>query len=166
MSERDSVVVIRGIVMATLFVALWVWISSMVTGLDAAIGLAPPEWLQPFGWVLAVPGSIVGLACVILFLGRGRGTPAPFDPPKVFVASGPFRYCRNPMYVGAILTFFGAGLIVRSTSILLLGCLFWLLTHILVLTVEEPDLTRRFGESYTAYKAKVHRWIPRLPREG
>jgi protein-S-isoprenylcysteine O-methyltransferase Ste14 len=157
-------VVVRGSVMAILFVALWVWLASLVTHFDPMIGLAPPDWLQPLGWVLAVPGAVLGATCVILFLGRGRGTPAPFDPPKVFVASGPFRYCRNPMYVGAILAFFGGGLIVGSISIILLGGAFWLLTHILTIRVEEPDLTRRFGNSYIEYKAKVNRWIPRPPR--
>jgi protein-S-isoprenylcysteine O-methyltransferase Ste14 len=156
-------VALRGSIMALLFVTLWVWLASLVTYFDPIIGLHPPVWLQPLGWFLAVPGAILGTTCVVLFLGRGRGTPAPFDPPKVFVATGPFRYCRNPMYVGGILTFFGCGLIVGSMSIILLGGVFWLLSHILTLLVEEPDLTRRFGDSYTEYTSKVNRWLPRLP---
>jgi protein-S-isoprenylcysteine O-methyltransferase Ste14 len=157
-------VALRGSVMAILFVVLWVWLATLATHFDPVIGLHPPAWLQPVGWILAVPGAILGTTCVVLFLWRGRGTPAPFDPPTIFVASGPYRYCRSPMYVGGILTFFGSGLIVGSISIILLGGVFWLLSHILTVLVEEPDLTRRFGDSYLEYRSKVNRWVPRLPR--
>lgn len=166
MDNRQLPVVLRGTVLATLFVALWMWLASLVRAVDPIIGIFPPAWLQPVGWVLAVPGAVLGISCVVLFLVRGRGTPAPFDPPQVFVASGPFRYVRNPMYVGAIMTLFGGGLIVGSLSIILLGGVFWSLSHILVLLVEEPDLTKRFGDSYTRYKAEVDRWIPRVPPGG
>ena len=64
-----------------------------------------------------------GIGAVILlwsfwnFLMQGRGTPAPFDPPREFVASGPYRYVRNPMYLGAIGVLLGAALMVGSASI-------------------------------------------------
>jgi protein-S-isoprenylcysteine O-methyltransferase Ste14 len=81
----------------------------------------------------------------------------------VFVAMGPYRYVRNPMYVGAILALLGGGLIVRSVSVLLLAVVFWTLAHLLVLLNEEPSLERRFGESYLRYKQRVHRWLPSVP---
>ena len=84
---------------------------------------------------------------------RGRGTPAPFDPPKVFVASGPEPYVRNPMYVGAVLALMGGGLAARSASVVALGVAFWLLSHVLVVLVEEPDLVKRFGDLYAEVQA-------------
>ncbi len=149
--------------MATLFVTLWIWLASLVTRFDPLFGAVPPDWLRPIGWVIGVAGGAIGVTCVILFLTRGRGTPAPFDPPKVFVATGPYRYVRNPMYVGAVLALTGAGLIVQSVSILVLAAAFWTLTHVVVVLHEEPDLERRFGESFVRYKAQVHRWLPKVP---
>ena len=164
MGDQSPVVVGRGVVMATLFVALWFWLAALVRRFDVAIGVSPPAWLAPFGWVLGLAGGAVGAACVALFVTEGRGTPAPFDPPQVFVASGPYRYVRNPMYVGAVLALGGGGLVVRSVSVIALGALFWLLSHVLVVLVEEPDLVKRFGESYTRYRRHVNRWLPRVPR--
>jgi protein-S-isoprenylcysteine O-methyltransferase Ste14 len=162
--DRTSAVEWRGVVMAALFVGLWVWLAALVTRFDPAVGVALPAWLAPVGWLVALAGAAVGLRCVVLFVTDGRGTPAPFDPPQVFLASGPYRYVRNPMYVGAVLAFAGGGLAAGSASILVLGALFWLLSHTLTVLVEEPDLAKRFGESYLQYRRQVNRWLPRPPR--
>lgn len=164
MSEERIVVVIRGVVMASLFVTLWVWLATLVRRFDPAIGALPPEWLRPVGWVLGVAGLAIGVTCVFLFLTAGRGTPAPFDPPRVFVAGGPYRYVRNPMYVGAVLALVGGGLVARSISILALAAAFWALSHLMVVLNEEPALERRFGDSFVQYKRQVHRWLPWRPR--
>lgn len=163
MSERRVVTVIRGVVMASLFVTLWVWLASLARRLDPVIGGMLPEWLRPLGWLLGAAGAALGLTCVFLFLTAGRGTPAPFDPPKVFVATGPYRYVRNPMYVGGVLALSGGGLVVRSLSILALAGVFWALSHLMVVLNEEPALERRFGDSFVRYKREVHRWLPRIP---
>jgi protein-S-isoprenylcysteine O-methyltransferase Ste14 len=149
--------------MASLFVALWVWLASLVRRFDPLVGGLAPEWLRPVGWLVGAAGFAIGLSCVYLFLTAGRGTPAPFDPPKVFVATGPYRYVRNPMYVGAVLALIGGGLAVRSVSILALAGVFWALSHLMVVFHEEPALEKRFGESFVQYKGQVHRWMPRIP---
>ena len=149
---------------ASLFIALWFWLASSVRRFDPMLGVAPPQWLRPAGWVLAVAGGLVGVCCVAVFVTRGRGTPAPFDPPQVFVPSGPYRYVRNPMYIGAVCVLLGAGLIVRSGSIVLLSLAFWLLSHVFVVLYEEPNLEQRFGEPYTQYRRQVRRWIPGVSR--
>ena len=56
-----------------------------------------PAWAFPLGLVLALAGGLVALWCIVAFVARGRGTPAPFDPPREFVAAGPYRYVRNPI---------------------------------------------------------------------
>ena len=164
LDDTTSGVEWRGVAMAALFVGLWVCLAALVTRFDPVVGVTLPAWLAPVGWALAVAGGAIGLWCVLLFVTEGRGTPAPFDPPRVFLATGPYRYVRNPMYVGAVLAFAGGGLAARSASILALGALFWLLSHTLTVLVEEPDLAKRFGESYLQYKRQVNRWLPRPPR--
>jgi hypothetical protein len=99
--------------------------------------------------------------CIALFVLRGRGTPAIFDAPRIFVAVGPYRYVRNPMYLSAIAIFCGFGLYVRSLAVLIFAAAWFLLIHTFVLFIEEPGLRRRFGRTYTDYCQRVPRWVPR-----
>ena len=163
MINKSLFVALRGAILATLFVALWVWIATLVHRLDPLLRVTLPVWLRPLGWILLVAGGAFGVVSVWLFLTTGKGTPAPFDPPQVFVAIGPYRYVRNPMYVGGVLAMASVGLIVPSCAILILAVLVWGLVHIMVVYYEEPELKKRFGSSYVQYTAKVNRWLPRVP---
>jgi len=165
MRNKKISILLRGVVLVMLFIAVWVWLAVIARRLDYATGATPPDWLRPIGWIFTFTGGSIGLTCVWLFLTAGRGTPAPFDPPKVFVATGPYRYVRNPMYVGAVIALVGIGFIVRSFSILILAALFWALAHIMVLYYEEPALKKRFGDSFARYTCEVNRWLPRIPSD-
>ena len=154
---------LRAILYALGFVALWTWAAVSVRPMDARLDLSVPSWLRPLGLPVAVLGALVAASCVAVFVSRGRGTPAPFDAPREFVATGPYRYVRNPMYIGASLVILGAGLWLQSPSIVALSALFILVFHLFVLIYEEPTLEDRFGSSYLQYKASVHRWLPRRP---
>ncbi len=156
-------VAIRAAFYAVCFVLLWGWLASGARRYDARLDIAlSPAW-KPVGMLLMVLGSVLVLACVASFVVRGQGTPAPFDPPVTFVPSGPYRYVRNPMYIGAALVLGGYGLFERSAAVTMLSLAFLLVFHLFVVLVEEPGLERRFGESYIAYKRHVHRWLPRQP---
>jgi steroid 5-alpha reductase family enzyme len=145
------------------FVLLWGWLASGVRGYDARLNIAlSPAW-RPVGMFLMVLGAVIVLACLASFVVRGQGTPFPLDPPVTFVPSGPYRYVRNPMYIGAAFVLGGYGLFERSASIAMFALVFLLIFHLFVVLVEEPGLERRFGESYLSYKKTVHRWLPRLP---
>jgi protein-S-isoprenylcysteine O-methyltransferase Ste14 len=152
---------IRATVYATAFVALFVWLAIQVRKLDPRLGFELPSWVSPLGWVLLVIGVPLGLNCIVRFVREGRGTPALFDAPREFVASGPYRYVRNPMYVGGVSALLGSGLALRSPAIVLFALAAWALTHALVCFHEEPRLEKLFGESYAAYRRSVNRWIPR-----
>jgi protein-S-isoprenylcysteine O-methyltransferase Ste14 len=150
----------RGIAYAVLFVALWAWLAVWVRGFDSRIPFTIGENARPFGFALGVVGGFVAFACVAVFATRGRGTPAPFDAPRAFVPSGPYRFVRNPMYLGAAAVIAGAGLLWRSPGILLLAAGFLVFFHAFVLLYEEPTLRGRFGESYERYTRSVRRWMP------
>jgi protein-S-isoprenylcysteine O-methyltransferase Ste14 len=92
----------------------------------------------------------------------GKGTPAPFDPPRRLVIRGPYRYLRNPMYLGAALALLGAALFYRSLPLLGYVGGFLLVTHGFVVWYEEPTLGRLFGAEYQAYRTRVRRWLPRI----
>ena len=158
--------VVRGLIYSVAFIGLWIWIAAYVRGFDPQIPLAIPGWLFPVGLALALTGGLVAAACIGTFLTVGRGTPAPFDPPRKFVAAGPYRYVRNPMYLGAAAVILGGGLAIASPAIVLLTLGFLLLMHLFVVLYEEDALARRFGDSYRRYKATVPRWQVRWPSRG
>src|SRR4029077_16678638 len=92
---RRAFAVIRALIIAPLFISLWLyfvprWIAGPQTFADP----------RPIGWIVVALGAVVGLPCVWEFAWRGLGTPAPFDPPRKLVITGPYRYVRNPMYLG------------------------------------------------------------------
>lgn len=156
---------LRSIVYATGFVLLWWWVVVSVRPLDR--GLPPlPQWLYVPGLLLVVLGGIVVASCVATFVLVGRGTPAPFDAPRRVVAAGPYRWVRNPMYLGAMLVILGAGCMLRSPSAVVVAVLFLAGAHLFVVLYEEPTLERRFGAGYLDYKASVNRWWPRGPEAG
>ena len=154
----------RGVAYAAAFVALWWWIVVSARQLDSRLGAPIPTWAPVLGLVLVVAGAAVVLWCILAFALVGKGTPAPFDAPRDFVAAGPYRFVRNPMYLGAAAVIAGAGLMLRSPAATAVALLFLALTHAFVLLYEEPTLERRFGESYRRYKLRVRRWLPRVPR--
>ena len=125
----------------------------------AAIG----GW-QVAGMLLGAAGAALALTCILTFVFVGRGTPAPFDPPRRLVVRGPYRFVRNPMYLGAGLALAGAALFYQSIPLLGYAGAFLLITHLFVVLYEEPTLRRTFERDYEAYCLQVGRWWPGRPR--
>ena len=131
-----------------------------------------PRWPVPAAWggpqyaalALAALAAALFLWCQGLFAVRGRGTPAPFDPPKKFIRRGPYKWVRNPMYLAVFALVAAEALFLRSWHIgvylVLLACLI----HVWVLVYEEEALRRNFGAMYEDYRREVPRWLPRPPR--
>ncbi len=157
-------IALRSLIYMTGFFALWGWAALSVRVFDPLLGIALPGWAGAAGIVLMLPGAVLGLWCVGEFIARGRGTPAPFDAPRQFVAAGPYRFVRNPMYVGGVTLLAGFGLYARSISILILAVALFLAAHLFVICYEEPTLRKQFGATYDAYCRDVHRWWVRLPK--
>jgi protein-S-isoprenylcysteine O-methyltransferase Ste14 len=153
---------LRTLVYASGFVLVWGWVAEQARPLDGGVALPPSA--RTVGIVLMILGGIVAVAAASWFVVAGRGTPAPFDPPRRFVPSGPYRWVRNPMYVGAFGVLAGWGLWQRSLPVALVAVPAALAAHLFVIFYEEPSLRRRFGAPYERYLTLVNRWIPRVPR--
>ena len=126
-----------------------------------ASGIGPPTTLgllKVAGVLVGVAGGALALWCILAFAMLGKGTPAPFDPPRRLVVKGPYRFVRNPMYLGAALALSGAALFYRSTALLMYAGLFLVATHLFVIGYEEPALRRTFSEEYESYCRTVGRW--------
>jgi protein-S-isoprenylcysteine O-methyltransferase Ste14 len=163
--NRKTVVFIKSAIFAIGFLGGWGFIALVLRKLDTFISFKLPRELEPIAILLMIAGVSLAFLCVYLFAVRGEGTPAPFDPPVKFVAIGPYRYTRNPMYIGGLSLLTGFALFLNSPTVLLLVPILALAFHLFVVYYEEPNLERRFGESYLKYKAEVGRWLPRFVRK-
>src|SRR4029077_555859 len=145
---------VRALAYMTGFVLAWGWLALQVRSIDSAWAL--PDSSRAVGIGLMVLGGVLVLCCAAWFVVVGRGTPAPFDAPRAFVPGGPYRWVRNPMYLGALLVLIGFGLWHSSLSMVLLAVPGAGLAHLFVVFYDEPTLRRQFGLPYVAYLALVN----------
>ncbi len=127
-------------------------------------GGATPE---PVAWPAAgliVIGAALYLSCVWVFAIIGRGTPGPWDAPRRFVAVGPYRWVRNPIYISALLVVGGEAWLFLSAQLLVYAIALAGGVHLFVIGYEEPTLRRTFGDTYVQYLRTVPRWTPRPPQ--
>jgi protein-S-isoprenylcysteine O-methyltransferase Ste14 len=156
-------VVVRAVTYATLFIGFV--LVFLPARLLSRSGVASPPGLgiaQVTGIVVATTGAALAVWCILTFALLGRGTPAPFDPPRHLVVRGPYKYVRNPMYLGAAAALAGAALFYGSVVLGLYAAVFLLMTHSFVLWYEEPTLRVTFGAEYEHYCTQVRRWWPKL----
>lgn len=104
-------------------------------------------------------GTVLLLWCVREFYVAGRGTLAPWAPPKHLVSSGPYRLSRNPMYIGVVTILVGWWVLWDSRTLLLYALVVAVAVHVRVLLAEEPWAARDFGAEWEAYRARVPRWF-------
>jgi protein-S-isoprenylcysteine O-methyltransferase Ste14 len=124
--------------------------------LAGAMGSFPVQ--RSAGFVVLILGVFLLVWCVREFYVTGRGTLAPWQPPQCLVVTGPYRYCRNPMYVGVGLILLGWAILYWSGLLLLYAASIAVAFHLRVVLAEEPRAARTFGEAWSAYRAQTPRW--------
>jgi protein-S-isoprenylcysteine O-methyltransferase Ste14 len=155
-------IALRAAMFGTAFIFLWGWVAVSISHrYDNTFGLALPGWTRALGIAVMLVGGAIAIACVATFVTHGEGTPAPIDPPRKFVAVGPYKFVRNPMYIGGFIVLLGFGLYQQSPAILLFALPWLLLAHLFVILYEEPHLRATFGAPYDTYCHSVRRWLPR-----
>lgn len=136
------------------------WLPLAV--LDRGKLVMPATW-SIVQFVAMIPlgiGAAIYVRCVWEFATRGRGIPMPIDHPKQLVVSGLYRYVRNPMYLGVLLFLLGEALFLQYPAFVIYTAVWFGFVNVFVLLYEEPNLRRKFGESYRGYMAAVGRWVP------
>jgi len=162
---------------------MWMFVRQLgaIAALPGLVAVVVPLWLarqnhvvltapadlttalgQVAGTVLLAIGLGLFSASLYYFWSRGRGTLAPWDPPRRFVIDGPYRFVRNPMISGVIFVLLGEAAVLRSRPHAVWAGLVILINVLYIPLVEEPMLAERFGESYQQYKRSVRRFVPRL----
>jgi protein-S-isoprenylcysteine O-methyltransferase Ste14 len=160
-----AVILIRAVVYATLFIGfLLFFLPAQLVSWSGVVAPARPGVAQIVGLVVAAAGAVLAVSCILSFVFIGRGTPAPFDPPRRLVVRGPYKFVRNPMYLGAGALLLGTALYYRSFAILAYAVMFLAVMHVFVRFSEEPVLRRSFGAEYEEYSRRVGRWWPQRPR--
>lgn len=111
-------------------------------------------------------GFVLLVWCVRDFYVAGRGTLAPWAPPKRLVTVGLYRFSRNPMYVAVLTILIAWAVGFHSMGLAAYAVLIALAFHLRVLTYEEPWLARTFGTDWLDYRSRVPRWFGANSRPG
>ncbi len=137
--------------------------------LPGSLGLILPltmSYIKGLKPVCIIPGIIfilIGIFIVFLcakdFYVKGKGTLAPWSPPKKLVSIGLYRYTRNPMYIGVIILVLGFTVFFLSRVLLIYLSGLIIGFHLRVVFYEEPQLKKLFGKEWDDYKAKNSRWL-------
>jgi len=146
----------------TVAVIVPVWIARRY-GIVPTVGHSPGEIaVQLAGVVVLGVGLALFIGSVRRFATEGKGTLAPWDPPRAFVVHGPYRFVRNPMISGVIFLLLGEALVLLSPPHGVWAAAFFVLNLVYIPLIEEPQLEQRFGEPYREYRRHVRRFVPRL----
>mgnify|MGYP003393998244 CR=1 FL=1 len=107
---------------------------------------------------------IIGFGLVLAFWSRSlflknATTLQPSEKPTLLVTSGPFRWSRNPIYLGMASILLGVAVVLGALVALAFPVIFVMLIEFFIIPGEERMLEKIFGEPYREYKKSVHRWI-------
>jgi protein-S-isoprenylcysteine O-methyltransferase Ste14 len=111
---------------------------------------------------LGIAVVLIGIALVA----TGRATMVkhgtnvnPTQPTTTVVETGPFRFTRNPLYVGLTVMYLGFSFLLNTWWSLLLLVPVWIVMHLFVVRREEAYLERKFGDAYLNYRRRVRRYL-------
>ncbi|MFH1787266.1 MAG: isoprenylcysteine carboxylmethyltransferase family protein [archaeon] len=127
-------------------------------------------YLFPIKKIIIYPYTLTGIPLILIGLylnwvwvadrfRKEKTTIGPNAMPSKFVSDGPFKFTRNPTYLGMALTFMGVAILLGSISTFIIPIIFIVLTDKTVIPIEEKNMEKKFGKKYLEYKKKVRRWI-------
>lgn len=137
------------------------WLARRYNVTLSLAATVPLILVQVVGVIVLVIGVILFASSLRRFATEGKGTLAPWDPPRQLVVRGSYRYVRNPMISGVIIILLGEALVLLSMSHLWWALAFFAINAVYIPLLEEPQLESRFGASYVDYCRHVPRLIPR-----
>jgi protein-S-isoprenylcysteine O-methyltransferase Ste14 len=129
------------------------WLIPLGAGLGSANGRA-----LAVGGGLAVIGFALSALSVREFWRAGTSV-VPGDPSTTLVDNGPYRFSRNPIYIGFVILYFGLAIVLTSVWMLLLLVPVLMVLQRGVVEREEAYLQEKFGEVYWRYQTRVPRWL-------
>ena len=116
---------------------------------------SPYNWL---GFLFLIIGGVLNIWADQIFK-KNQTTIKPGEKPITFIKTGPYKFSRNPMYLGVSLLLLAIGFILGSVTSFLGFILFIILIEVIFIPEEQKNLQAQFGEGYEAYKQKFRKWI-------
>jgi protein-S-isoprenylcysteine O-methyltransferase Ste14 len=140
--------------------AIYIAFLAIGVGLDRLVPLPLPRGVIS----TAVGVALLGLGLLFIFWTLGlflvaRVSPASFMPTRSLIVVGPFRWSRNPLYLGGLLAYLGGALWGGWAWVLLCAVPLVIVVHGYAIAREERYLEQKFGDEYRTYAARVGRWI-------
>ena len=152
-TQRPRTLILPPAPYAAALVGGW-WLNRNGLALTLDLGAAT----RPLGW-LAVATGLALFVWTLWTLARHHTTVNPYRAAKSLCTDGPFRFSRNPIYLGDWFLLAGVSLLMETFWPLLFAPLIWLMLRYGVIRHEEAHLEGRFGAAYLDYKARVRRWL-------
>lgn len=140
-----------------------VYIGFILLGALLQYAIAPipfPDdtWIRIVGVIIVVAGLILIFSALATFRRTGQD-PKPWTPSPELIVQGPYRWTRNPMYVGLSCILVGLGLALNNLWFSLLAAVALLVVHFIAVLPEEEYLKKKFGRSYEDYQRNVRRYL-------
>jgi len=139
-----------------------IWLIGLViVALIVDVPLQLPALLQhrPTGIALIVIGVALGVWGRLTFSRNGAEIMPSSETHSTLVASGPFKFTRNPMYLGIVVIASGAALTAGTWLMWLVPVVVFALDQFVIIPFEERSMERAYGDAYRAYKTRVRRWL-------
>jgi protein-S-isoprenylcysteine O-methyltransferase Ste14 len=139
-----------------------IWLIVLVVAVVVVGLLFPISVLfqyKPAGFALVVLGVAISAWGRLTFKSAGAEIFPWSEAHSTLVARGPFRFTRNPMYLGITVIGFGAALVAGTWLMWLVPIVIFVLDNFIIIPFEERSMERAYGDDYRAYKARVRRWI-------
>ena len=139
-----------------------IWLITLViVAFVVDLPLKAPALLQhrPTDIALIVLGAALAIWGRLTFSQKGAEIFPSSEAHSALVASGPFRFTRNPMYLGIVVIALGAALVAGTWLMWLVPFVVFALDQFVIIPFEERSMERVRGDAYRAYQARVRRWI-------
>ena len=93
------------------------------------------------------------------FMRKMKTTFIPDGTPEVLISSGPFKFSRNPIYLGMLTVLVGVAFLMSSLSAIIIAFVFGIIINFTWIAHEQKKLHELFSEDWENYSSKVRRWI-------
>lgn len=135
------------------------WVAMQFSGILPPVDIGAVRY---FGVIFMAAGFIFAVYCTLLLFLPISGKPVPYDSYHKFVATGPYRYVRNPFLLGIAVVLIGESIFIAEIAMFAYTVVMMLCMHFWIVFFEEPALMDRYGDEYLSYMKRVPRWFPFL----